>query len=70
MDENKERLRLLCEIWEEGAKRFREEADAEKGNLILWAGPNAAATAYEIVTQEIRELLDTWNEGDNDAEIA
>ena len=67
MDENKERLRLLCEIWEEGAKQFREEADAEKGNLILWAGPNAAATAYELVTQEIRELLDTW-EGEEDAE--
>ena len=67
MDENKERLRLLCEIWEEGAKRFREEADAEKGNLILWSGPNAAATAYELVTQEIRELLDTW-EGEEDAE--
>lgn len=65
MDENKERLRLLGEIWEEGAKRFREEADAEKGNLILWAGPNAAATAYELVTQEIRELLNTWNEGED-----
>lgn len=66
MDENKERLRLLCEIWEEGAKRFREEADAEKGNLILWAGPNAAATAYELVTRDARDLLDTWNEGKND----
>lgn len=70
MDENKERLRLLCEIWEEGARQFREDADRNKNNLILWSGPNAAATAYELVTQEIRELLDTWNEGENDAEIA
>lgn len=66
MDENKERLRLLCEIWEEGARQFREDADRNKNNLILWSGPNAAATAYEIVTQEIRELLNTWNEGEND----
>lgn len=66
MDENKERLRLLCEIWEEGAHRFRAEAEAEKNNLILWPGPNAAATAYELVTQEIRELLNTWNEGEDD----
>lgn len=66
MDENKERLRLLCEIWEEGARRFRVEAEAEKNNLILWPGPNAAATAYELVTQEIRELLNTWNEGEDD----
>ena len=66
MDENKERLRLLCKIWEEGAKRFREEADAEKGSLILWAWPNAAATVYELVTRDARDLLDTWNEGEND----
>ena len=66
MDENKERLRLLCEIWEECAHQFRAEAEAEKNNLILWSGPNAAATAYELVTQEIRELLNTWNEGEDD----
>lgn len=66
MDENKERLRLLCEIWEEGAKRFRTEAEAEKNNLILWSGPNAAATAYELVTRDARDLLDTWNEGEED----
>lgn len=65
MDENKERLRLLCEIWEEGARRFRAEAEAEKNNLILWSGPNAAATAYELVSRDARELLDTW-EGEDD----
>ena len=68
MDENKERLRLLCEIWEECAREFRKEAEDEKNNLIMWAAPNAAATVYELVTQEVRELLNTWNEGDNDAE--
>lgn len=67
MDENKERLRLLCEIWEEGALRFRAEAEAEKNNLILWSGPNAAATAYELVSRDARELLDTW-EGEEDGE--
>lgn len=67
MDENKERLRLLCEIWEEGAREFRKDADKNKDNYIMWSGPNAAATAYEIVTQEIRELLNTW-EGEEDAE--
>jgi len=65
MDENKERLRLLCEIWEEGARQFRAEAEAEKSNLILWSGPNAAATAYELVSRDVRELLDTW-EGEED----
>ena len=67
MDENKERLRLLCEIWEEGARRFRAEAEAEKHNLILWSAPNAAATAYELVARDARELLDTW-EGEEDEE--
>ena len=59
MDDNKEKLKLMKEIYEEKA-RLHRKGEAEGFMKSVRERHAGMATAYEIVAAELKSVLEEW----------